>query len=111
MNEEQTQEVVEVKKSHKWGLPFAIISFVISILSLFPGYLSILPFLGLAFAVITAIMAGVAIILGIVGLFGTRVKWPAIAGISISALMLAWGLVRYFSLFIEAGITSSSSNQ
>lgn len=111
MGEEQTQEVVEVKKSRKWGLPLAIISFVISILSLLPGYLSILPFLGLAFAVITMIMAAVAIILGIVGLFGTRVKWPSIAGISIASLMLAWGIVRYFSLFIEAGITTSSSNQ
>ena len=97
--EEEVVIIEENKKVRKWGLPFAIISFIVALVDLVPGYLSIIPLIGLAFAIITMIIAGVSIVLGIVGLIGTKVKWPSIVGISISALLIAWGLVRIFLLY------------
>lgn len=98
----------EIKEKSNWGLAFGIISFVVALLSLIPGYLSIIPLLGLAFAVITMIAAGVAIILGIIGIIGSRTKWPSIVGVSIGALLLAWGLIRL--LLVTYTFTPSTSS-
>ena len=101
----ENKEVI-VKKN--WGLPFGIISFVVALLSLAPGYLAIVPLLGLAFAVITMISSGVAIVFGIVGIIGSRRKWPAIVGVVLGTLLLIWGIVRLFFVQYDINFTSSS---
>ena len=98
----------EVKAKKNWGLPFGIISFVVALLSLAPGYLAIVPLLGLAFAIITMISSGVAIVLGIVGIIGSRRKWPAIVGVVLGSLLLIWGIVRLFLVHYDINFTSSS---
>lgn len=92
---------------NKWGLALGIISLVISGLALIPGYISIIPYIGIAFDIITMIMTVISIIIGIISVFISKIKWPAITGISISAVLLIWAVIRYCTLFIEHSIAAN----
>ena len=84
-----------------WGKPFSIIGLVFGIISLVFGLFSIIPVLGIAFAVITGILAVIAITMAIPGIIGSIGKGRAITALVFGSTMLAWAIIRY-SLILYA---------
>ena len=89
----------ETKKN--WGKPFSIIGLVFGIISLVFGLFSIIPVLGITFAVITGILALIAITMAIPGIIGSIGKGRAITALLFGSTMLAWAIIRY-SLILYA---------
>ena len=89
------------KKKKNWGKPFSIIGLVFGIISLVFGMFSIIPVLGIAFAVITGILAVIAITMAIPGIIGSIGKGRAITALVFGSTMLAWAIIRY-SLILYA---------
>lgn len=92
---------MEETKRRNWGKPFSIIGLVFGIISLVFGLFSLIPLLGLAFAVITGILAVIAITMAIPGIIGSIGKGRAITALVFGSTMLAWAIIRY-SLIIYA---------
>ena len=89
----------ETKKN--WGKTCSIIGLVFGIISLVFGMFSIIPVLGIAFAVITGILAVIAITMAIPGIIGSIGKGRAITALVFGSTMLAWAIIRY-SLILYA---------
>ena len=89
----------ETKKN--WGKPFSIIALVFGIISLVFGMFSIIPVLGIAFGVITGILAVIAITMAIPGIIGSIGKGRAITALVFGSTVLAWAIIRY-SLILYA---------
>ena len=89
------------EKKKNWGKPFSIIGLVFGIISLVFGMFSIIPVLGIAFAVITGILAVIAITMAIPGIIGSIGKGRAITALVFGSTMLAWAIIRY-SLILYA---------
>ena len=92
---------MEETKRRNWGKPFSIIGLIFGIISLVFGIFSLIPVLGLAFAVITGILATIAITIAIPGSIGSIGKGRAITALVFGITMLAWAIIRY-SLIIYA---------
>jgi len=92
---------MEETRRRNWGKPFSIIGLIFGIISLVFGLFSLIPVLGLAFAVITGILAVIAITMAIPGTIGSIGKGKAITALVFGITMLAWAIIRY-SLIIYA---------
>ena len=90
------QPTPEPKKVRNWGKPVAVVALVFGILSLVIGVFALIPLFGLYFAIITGILAIVAIGFGIPGVIGSASKNVAITALIFGGLMLTWAIVRYF---------------
>ncbi|MBR5997467.1 MAG: hypothetical protein IK028_05550 [Bacilli bacterium] len=84
------------ENGRRWGHPLGVVSLVFGIIALVFGLFALIPLLGLVFAVITGIVAVIALGFGIPGIIGSTNKTRAIVGVSFGGLMLAWAIVRYY---------------
>ncbi len=94
-------------KTRTWGDILGTIGLVFGIVSLVMGTLALIPLLGLWFAVITGILAVVALGLGIAGVIKAVGKGKCITAIVFGALMLAWAFIRYF--WVVAALASAAA--
>ena len=84
------------ENGRRWGHPLGVVSLVFGIIALVFGLFALIPLLGLVFAVITGIVAFIAIGFGIPGIIGSTNKTRAIVGLSFGGVMLVWAIARYF---------------
>ena len=84
------------KPRRTWGDPFGIVGLIFGIFALVVGVLALIPLIGLAFAVITGVLAGIALACGIVGSIKAVGKGKCITAIVFGALMLVWAIIRYY---------------
>jgi hypothetical protein len=89
------EKIMEETKRRNWGKPFSIIGLIFGIISLVFGLFSLIPLLGLAFAIITGILAVIAITMAIPGIIGSIGKGRAITALVFGSTMLTWAIIRY----------------
>ena len=92
----------------RWGHPLGVVALVFGIIALVFGLLALIPLLGLAFAVITGVLAVTAISFGIPGIIGSTNKTRAIVGVSFGGAMLVWAIVRYF--WVVAAVAAAAAS-
>ena len=96
------------KPRRTWGDPFGVVGLIFGIFALVVGLLALIPLLGLAFAVITGVLAVVALACGIVGSIKAVGKGKCITAIVFGALMLVWAIVRYYWVIAAVAATAAA---
>lgn len=100
---------MEEVKNKRWGHPLGVVSLVFGIIALVFGLLALIPLIGLALAIITGILAIVAIGFGIPGIIGSTNKERAITGLSFGVTMLVWAIIRYYWVVALAAAAAANA--
>ena len=100
------EKIMEETKRRNWGKPFSIIGLIFGIISLVFGLLSLIPLLGIAFVIITGILAVIAITMAIPGIIGSIGKGRDITALVFGSTMLAWAIIRYSSIIYALAQTA-----